>query len=123
MIAGMFTKDAFEGLKGVMGASLSDNLSFPESTTPLSEGAETETTSQNVNATRYCDDCFEDEVCVAIFGEQVPICRRPRDPNDPTGCAGFCVFSKQKCHRLDVDAFRFVTVYFLLIPYRDSNYY
>lgn len=108
MIAGTFTENAF-----TIGAALKGNLSFPGSTSPLSEGAETEAASQSViNATRYCDDCFEGEVCVAIVGEEVPICRSPRDRDDPTGCAGICAIGRQKCHRLDVDAFRFVAAYF-----------
>ncbi|XP_018407543.1 PREDICTED: uncharacterized protein LOC108783470 isoform X1 [Cyphomyrmex costatus] len=90
-----------------MNAPISGNLSFPGSTSQSSEGVETEAASQNViNATRYCDDCFEGEVCVATFGEAVPICRRAYDRDDPTGCGGLCAFGRQKCHRLDVDAFR-----------------
>lgn len=96
-------------------APLNGDPSFPESTSPSSEGAETEAASQDViNATRYCDDCLQGEVCVALVDEEVPVCRRPYDRDDPTGCAGFCVVSKQKCHRLDVDAFRFVAAYFSL---------
>lgn len=108
MTAGMFAEGTF-----VMGAPLnySGDPSFPGSTS--NEGAKTEAASQSViNATRYCDDCLEGEVCVALVDEEVPICRSPRDRDDPTGCAGFCVVSKQKCHRLDVDAFRFVAAIF-----------
>lgn len=90
-----------------MAAFLNGEASFPESVSP-SMGVETETTSRNANATRYCDDCLEGEVCVALVNEEVPICRSPRDREDPTGCAGFCIINRQKCHRLDVDAFRFV---------------
>lgn len=100
-------EETFAGGMFAMSAPISGNLSFPGSTSPSNEGVETEAASQNViNATRYCDDCFEGEVCVAIFGEMVPICRRIRDRNDPTGCGGFCTLNRQKCHRLDVDAFR-----------------
>ncbi|XP_039307411.1 uncharacterized protein LOC105202421 isoform X2 [Solenopsis invicta] len=91
----------------IMGAPL--NYSGDPSFLPSSsnESAKTEAASQSViNATRYCDDCLEGEVCVALVDEEVPICRSPRDRDDPTGCAGFCVISKQKCHRLDKDAFR-----------------
>ncbi|XP_011633201.1 uncharacterized protein LOC105424599 [Pogonomyrmex barbatus] len=102
IVEDMFTTDAL----------LNSDPSFPGSTSPPesnSTGAETEAASQNViNATRYCDDCLEGEVCVALVDEEVPICRNPLDRDDPTGCAGFCVISKQKCHRLDVDAFRCV---------------
>lgn len=106
-------EETFAGGMFAMSAPISGNLSFPGSTSPSNEGVETEAASQNViNATRYCDDCFEGEVCVAIFGEMVPICRRIRDRNDPTGCGGFCTLNRQKCHRLDVDAFRFVTAFF-----------
>jgi len=109
-------EETFAGGMFTMSAPTSGNLSFPGSTSPSNEGVETEAASQNViNATRYCDDCFEGEVCVAIFGEMVPICRKTRNHNDPTGCGGFCTLSRQKCHRLDVDAFRFVTAFFLLI--------
>ncbi|XP_018354913.1 PREDICTED: uncharacterized protein LOC108755946 [Trachymyrmex septentrionalis] len=100
-------EETFAGGMFTMSAPTSGNLSFPGSTSPSNEGVETEAASQNViNATRYCDDCFEGEVCVAIFGEMVPICRKIRNHNDPTGCGGFCTLSRQKCHRLDVDAFR-----------------
>lgn len=108
MMAETIVQDAF-----AMGTPLNGDPSFPRSTSPSSEGAETEATSQNVNnTTRYCDDCIEGEVCVALVDEEVPTCRSPRERDDPTGCAGFCVVSKQKCHRLDVDAFRFVAASF-----------
>lgn len=87
-----------------------DASSFPESVSP-STGVETEAASRNANATRYCDDCLEgEEVCVALVDEEVPICRSPYDREDPTGCAGFCIINKQKCHRLDIDAFRCVEI-------------
>ncbi|CAL1687914.1 unnamed protein product [Lasius platythorax] len=94
-----------------MAAFLNGDASFPESVSP-STGVETEAAmNPNANATRYCDDCLEnEEVCVALVDEEVPICRSPRDREDPTGCAGFCIINKQKCHRLDVDAFRCVEI-------------
>ncbi|XP_026826776.1 uncharacterized protein LOC105281994 isoform X2 [Ooceraea biroi] len=92
-----------------VGALLNSESSFPESTS-LPTATEAETASQDANATRYCDDCFEGEVCVALVSEKVPTCRNPHDREDPTGCAGFCVVNKQKCHRLDVDAFRCVEI-------------
>ncbi|KAL6442610.1 hypothetical protein ACFW04_002622 [Cataglyphis niger] len=93
-----------------MAAFLNGDASFPESVSPSTE-VETEVENRNANATRYCDDCFEgEEVCVALVGEEVPICRSPHDREDPTGCAGFCIINKQKCHRLDVDAFRCVEI-------------
>ncbi|XP_012541358.1 uncharacterized protein LOC105839521 isoform X2 [Monomorium pharaonis] len=107
MAAEMFAEDVFVGAP----LNYSGDPSFPGSTSPSNEGAKTEAASQSViNATRYCDDCLEGEVCVALVYEEVPICRSPRDPDDPTGCAGFCAVSKQKCHRLDVDAFRCVEI-------------
>lgn len=60
----------------------------------------------NLNATRYCDDCVDGEVCVALVDEHVPTCRQGLDSRDPTGCAGLCTINKQKCHRLDFNAFR-----------------
>ncbi|XP_043283979.1 uncharacterized protein [Venturia canescens] len=62
------------------------------------------------NVTRHCDDCYDNEVCVALVDEEVPICRTGPDPADPTGCSGLCLINKQKCHRLDFDAFRCVEV-------------
>lgn len=90
-----------------VGALLNGEQPFPEIALPSTD-AETEAAYQDANATRHCDDCLEGEVCVALVDEEVPICKWPRDREDPTGCAGFCVINKQKCHRLDVDAFRFV---------------
>lgn len=90
-----------------MAAFLNGETSFPESVSPTTE-VETEVSTRNPNATRYCDDCFEGEVCVALVNEEVPICRSFLDREDPTGCGGLCIIDKQKCHRLDVDAFRFV---------------
>ncbi|XP_020288297.1 uncharacterized protein LOC109856931 isoform X2 [Pseudomyrmex gracilis] len=85
--------------------------SFPASSASPTTGAETEAASQKVvNATRYCDDCLGGEVCVALVDEEVPICRNTRDSRDPTGCGGLCVINKQKCHRLDVDAFKCVEI-------------
>ncbi|XP_076756668.1 uncharacterized protein LOC143426859 isoform X3 [Xylocopa sonorina] len=90
---------------------LNSDRSFPESDAPLAPESETEATSlSSVNSTRYCDDCRPEEVCVALVDEQVPTCRLPLDTEDPTGCAGFCLINKQKCHRLDIDAFRCVTI-------------
>ncbi|XP_032677708.1 uncharacterized protein LOC116847065 isoform X2 [Odontomachus brunneus] len=100
----MTSVDAF-----TMSALLKGDPSFPEISSP-STNAEMKNASQNVNATRYCDDCYEGEVCVALVDEEVPICRIPHDSEDPTGCAGFCTVNKQKCHRLDVDAFRCVKI-------------
>ncbi|XP_043513865.1 uncharacterized protein LOC122530719 isoform X2 [Frieseomelitta varia] len=78
---------------------------------PASETETKATTSpSSLNSTRYCDDCLSEEVCVALVDEEVPICRLALDPKDPTGCAGFCLINKQRCHRLDVDAFRCVEV-------------
>ncbi|CAL7940974.1 unnamed protein product [Xylocopa violacea] len=90
---------------------LNSDQSFPESEAPLAPESETEATSlSSINSTRYCDDCRSEEVCVALVDEQVPTCRLPLDTEDPTGCAGFCLINKQKCHRLDIDAFRCVTI-------------
>lgn len=90
---------------------------FYSTTTPTTTTSSTTITSSSTtiaaaatlpdfNSTRHCDDCFEGEVCVALVGEEVPICRTGPDPLDPTGCSGLCLINKQKCHRLDVDAFR-----------------
>ncbi|XP_012285000.1 uncharacterized protein LOC105702198 isoform X2 [Orussus abietinus] len=94
------------------GASLNASQAFPETTLPPetdAEGTRTEIKPEP-NATRYCDDCVAGEVCVARVDEEVPTCRAGPDPADPTGCAGLCLINKQKCHRLDVDAFRCVEV-------------
>lgn len=96
-------RDAF----ATPGDPLSGGPSFPGGTSPPG-GAGAASRSVDNNATRYCDDCVGGEVCVALADEEVPTCRSPRERDDPTGCAGFCVVSKQKCHRLDVDAFRYV---------------
>ncbi|XP_017792976.1 PREDICTED: uncharacterized protein LOC108574841 [Habropoda laboriosa] len=86
---------------------LNVDRSFPESGAPLAPEAETEASSpSSLNSTRYCDDCLTEEVCVALVDEEVPTCKIALDSQDPTGCAGFCLINKQKCHRLDVDAFR-----------------
>ena len=92
-----------------VGVLLNASLPFPDANV---EQAETETevysttAMVDLNSTRFCDDCVEGEVCVALVDEDVPICRTGPDPLDPTGCAGLCLINKQKCHRLDVDAFR-----------------
>ncbi|XP_014488491.1 PREDICTED: uncharacterized protein LOC106751818 [Dinoponera quadriceps] len=90
-----------------MSALLNGDSSLPKISLPSTD-AETEDASQN--ATRHCDSCFKGEVCIALVNEEVPICRSPYDPEDPTGCAGFCAINKEKCHRLDVDAFRCVKI-------------
>ncbi|XP_051164706.1 uncharacterized protein LOC127283717 isoform X2 [Leptopilina boulardi] len=104
-----------------VGVLLNASLSFPEANEEPTE-TETEVYSSttttttitsttieamlDLNSTRHCDDCFKGEVCVALVGEEVPICRTGPDPLDPTGCSGLCLINKQKCHRLDIDAFR-----------------
>ncbi|CAD1479637.1 unnamed protein product, partial [Heterotrigona itama] len=88
------------------GSSLSTSRAPPASETET----EATTSPSSLNSTRYCDDCLPEEVCVALVDEEVPTCRIALDPKDPTGCAGFCLINKQRCHRLDVDAFRCVEV-------------
>lgn len=93
---------------------LSDDQPVPRNSTATSAVLETETegsSPSSLNSTRYCDDCLAEEVCVAIVDEPVPICRIGIDREDPTGCAGFCLINKQKCHRLDVDAFRSLDIF------------
>ncbi|XP_076243137.1 uncharacterized protein LOC143184644 [Calliopsis andreniformis] len=89
---------------------LNSDHSFPENSTSASTIQEMETETTSFNSTRYCDDCLAGEVCVALVDEEVPTCRIGIDREDPTGCAGFCLINKQKCHRLDVDAFRCVEI-------------
>jgi hypothetical protein len=55
---------------------------------------------------RHCDECVSGEVCVALIGDDVPTCRQPHDPTDPTGCGGHCLINTELCHKLDIDAFR-----------------
>ncbi|KAK2584237.1 hypothetical protein KPH14_006650 [Odynerus spinipes] len=89
------------------------DLSFPDGTPSTITETETEASNHehaNTNSTRYCDDCLSGEVCVGLLDEEVPICRVGLDPQDPTGCAGLCLINKQRCHRLDVDAFRCVEI-------------
>ncbi|XP_063993162.1 uncharacterized protein LOC135170911 isoform X1 [Diachasmimorpha longicaudata] len=91
------------------------NIPLPEFTTTVTEPQETETpvppsVITPMNITRHCDDCYKGEVCVALVDEDVPVCRIGLDSADPTGCAGLCVVNRQKCHRLDIDAFRCVEV-------------
>ncbi|XP_025152388.1 uncharacterized protein LOC105181089 isoform X3 [Harpegnathos saltator] len=86
------------------------NFTDMTKTSSPSTDMEIEDMSHNTNVTRYCDDCFEGEVCVALVDEEVPTCKSPQDLEDPTGCAGLCAINQQKCHRLDLDAFRCVKV-------------
>jgi hypothetical protein len=55
---------------------------------------------------RHCDECLSGEVCVALNSEDVPTCRQPHDPSDPTGCGGHCHINTEFCRKLDIDAFR-----------------
>ncbi|XP_035738316.1 uncharacterized protein LOC118448751 isoform X2 [Vespa mandarinia] len=92
---------------------LNVDLSFSDDTPSLITKTETEASNivhANTNSTRYCDDCLSGEVCVGLVDEEVPICRIGLDPEDPTGCAGLCIINKQRCHRLDIDAFRCVEI-------------
>lgn len=95
-------------LAAPVGFPSTTNTPLPEAGTTVTEQPETETPPSvlTVNVTRHCDDCYEGEVCVALVDEDVPSCRVGPDPLDPTGCDGLCIVNKQKCHRLDVDAFR-----------------
>ncbi|XP_076222662.1 uncharacterized protein LOC116428254 isoform X2 [Nomia melanderi] len=94
----------------IAGILLSGDQSFPENNVAGTTVKPETEASTSVNSTRYCDDCLDGEVCVALVDEEVPTCRTGLDSEDPTGCAGFCLVNKQKCHRLDVDAFRCVEV-------------
>ncbi|KAK1124671.1 hypothetical protein K0M31_006042 [Melipona bicolor] len=95
-----------------IGILFNGDSSLPASRALPASETETEaaTSPSSLNSTRYCDDCLAEEVCVALVDEEVPICRIALDSKDPTGCAGFCLINKQRCHRLDVDAFRCVEV-------------
>lgn len=92
----------------ILGVLLNATSPFPEETSSTTETEARELSGNN--RTRYCDDCLVGEVCVALIDEDVPICRLGLDNEDPTGCAGFCLINKQRCHRLDFDAFRCVEV-------------
>ena len=102
------SKSTIAGL--AVGVLINTSLSFPELNEEQAETvSEVYTTTpivEDLNSTRFCDDCVKGEVCVALVDEDVPICRTGPDSLDPTGCAGLCLINKQKCHRLDVDAFR-----------------
>ncbi|XP_044011875.1 putative uncharacterized protein DDB_G0282499 isoform X2 [Aphidius gifuensis] len=79
---------------------------IPETMTTIIIEKQETTIKPYLNITRYCDDCYDGEVCVALAGDKVPICRPGKDPNDPTGCSGLCIINKERCHRLDENAFR-----------------
>lgn len=85
-----------------------------QTTITIAEKQEPVTLILPLNVTRHCDDCYKGEVCVALVGEEVPICRTGPDPKDPTGCSGLCLINRQKCHRLDTDAFRYNTFYYYI---------
>ncbi|XP_073993369.1 uncharacterized protein [Rhodnius prolixus] len=55
---------------------------------------------------KSCVVCSDDEVCVALEGDQVPYCRSILDKADPTGCGGLCKLDVEICHRLTHNAFR-----------------
>ena len=55
---------------------------------------------------RSCGECQQGEVCVARVDEVVPVCRWPVDPDDPTGCGGFCRLDTDVCARLGNRAYR-----------------
>lgn len=55
-----------------------------------------------------CLACTINEVCVALEGDPVPLCRTIVDHGDPTGCGGLCHINTEVCHRLGQGAFRCV---------------
>nr|XP_024217059.1 sortilin-related receptor isoform X2 [Halyomorpha halys] len=55
-----------------------------------------------------CSLCTVGEVCLALEGDSVPICRAIIDQTDPTGCGGLCQLGTEICHRLAQGAFRCV---------------
>lgn len=64
-----------------------------------------EKTMLNSNTIRYCNNCYEGEICIALTNDNVPTCKMPNNINDITGCGGMCDI-EDKCHRLDTNIFR-----------------
>ncbi|XP_011505652.1 PREDICTED: uncharacterized protein LOC105368347 [Ceratosolen solmsi marchali] len=62
--------------------------------------------SPHMHRRRPCVECRNDEVCVSKNVDEVPFCRSPLDPQDRSGCAGYCDAATQKCHRLENGASR-----------------
>ncbi|XP_031784781.1 uncharacterized protein LOC100679901 isoform X2 [Nasonia vitripennis] len=55
---------------------------------------------------RPCHECYPNEVCVARNADEVPYCRTAVNPQDASGCAGYCDDQTQKCHKIEGGAFR-----------------
>lgn len=58
------------------------------------------------NTPRHCNDCFKGEICVAMVGQDIAVCRDIIDENDSTGCGGFCRLENQECQQIDINIFR-----------------
>lgn len=50
---------------------------------------------------RPCHQCHEGEICFMSGKETTPHCVKPKDPQDPRGCGGWCSGPNELCRRLD----------------------
>lgn len=55
---------------------------------------------------QFCSKCRQGEVCVARLEEVVPVCRWAPEPEDPTGCGGFCRAHTESCVPLGSNSYR-----------------
>ncbi|EFX88742.1 hypothetical protein DAPPUDRAFT_234097 [Daphnia pulex] len=55
---------------------------------------------------QLCSQCRSGEVCVARLEEIVPVCRWAPNPEDPSGCGGFCRAYTESCLPLGSNSFK-----------------
>lgn len=55
---------------------------------------------------KSCGECRKGEVCVARLEEVVPVCRWAPEPEDPTGCGGFCRAHTEYCVPIGINSFK-----------------
>lgn len=56
---------------------------------------------------QLCSQCRSGEVCVARLEEIVPVCRWAPNPEDPSGCGGFCRAHTESCIPLGSNSFKY----------------
>ncbi|KAK0098688.1 hypothetical protein PV326_005099 [Microctonus aethiopoides] len=86
-------------------AKIINNESLEKTMSNNYEQEKIEKTMLNSNTIRYCNNCYEGEICIALTNDNIPTCKLPNNINDITGCGGMCDI-EEKCHRLDTNIFR-----------------
>lgn len=53
-----------------------------------------------------CSNCTSGEICLLLAQQRVPFCAKVKDPQDESGCGGWCNSQNQLCQEVGKNAFK-----------------